>query len=123
MRKRLIYLLLSATVLLAATKPQPVNSARVEWMGGFVKMESADKAAADNAVAALELYREALEIFQEVRRKYPQWNPSLLNYRVNYCQQCIDNGIFCSVLIAFSVSTPSAAYLFFASSYPLLLIL
>ncbi len=65
------------------------NKARAEWMGGFVKMESADKVVAENAVAALSLYKEALEVFETVRRKYPQWNPSLLNYRVNYCQQQI----------------------------------
>ncbi|MBR4220068.1 MAG: hypothetical protein IKR81_02865 [Victivallales bacterium] len=66
------------------------NKARAEWMGGFVKMESADKAVAGNAVAALSLYKEALEVFESVRRKYPQWNPSLLNYRINYCQQQIN---------------------------------
>ena len=38
------------------------NKARAEWMGGFVKMESADKAVAGNAVAALSLYKEALEV-------------------------------------------------------------
>ncbi|MBR0457761.1 MAG: hypothetical protein IJJ26_00855 [Victivallales bacterium] len=76
-------------LMLQAAPPKQTNTARAEWMGGFVKMEAADKAAADNAVAALDLYKEALDIFLEVRRKYPQWNPSLLNYRVNYCQERI----------------------------------
>lgn len=67
-----------------------VDVARSEWMKGYVKLETADKAVLDaNKLAALQLYREAVAVFQEVRRKYPQWNPSLLNYRLNYCQQKI----------------------------------
>ncbi len=81
--------MLLCVVVQAAPPKQTTNSARAEWMGGFVKMEAADKAATDNVVAALDLYKEALDIFLEVRRKYPQWNPSLLNYRVNYCQERI----------------------------------
>ncbi len=75
----------------ALAAPDDPGTARAEWMTGFVKLEAADKAVADNNVmAALPLYKEALTIFEGVRRKYPQWNPSLLNYRVNYCQQNIE---------------------------------
>lgn len=76
-------------VVLLSFGAEDKNKARAEWMGGFVKMESADKVVGENAVAALSLYKEALEVFETVRRKYPQWNPSLLNYRINYCQQQI----------------------------------
>ena len=63
------------------------DNARTEWMAGFVKMETADRIAEKNPAAAIEQYKAALEVFDAVRRKHPQWNPSLLNYRVNYCQQ------------------------------------
>ncbi len=67
-----------------------VDVARNEWMKGYVKLESADKAdEADNKLMALQLYRDTMSVFEEVRRKYPQWNPSLLNYRINYCKQKI----------------------------------
>ena len=75
--------------LLPCAAAVKVEQARAEWMGGFQKMENADKAVESNVVGALELYREALAVFEDVRRKYPQWNPTLLNYRVNYCQQKI----------------------------------
>lgn len=75
----------------ALSAPVDPGAARAEWMTGFVKLEAADKAVADdNVMAALPLYKEALTIFEGVRRKYPQWNPSLLNYRINYCQQNIE---------------------------------
>ena len=66
------------------------DSARTEWMGGFVKMEEADKNLSTNAVVALDLYKGALSVFESVRRKHPNWNPALLNYRINYCQQKIN---------------------------------
>ena len=65
------------------------EQARTEWMGGFVAMESADKLAKSAPAAALEQYKAALSAFENVRRKYPKWNPSLLNYRVNYCHERI----------------------------------
>lgn len=83
----LAMLALFATMTLHAV--DHTKEARAEWMGGFVKMEAADKSAPDNAVAALDLYKQSLAVFEEVRRKYPQWNPTLLNYRINYCQQKI----------------------------------
>ncbi|NLF60063.1 MAG: hypothetical protein GX574_02825 [Lentisphaerae bacterium] len=68
----------------AAAAPADSGAARAEWMTGFVKLEAADKAVAENnMMAALPLYKEALAIFEEVRRRHPQWNPSLLNYRIN----------------------------------------
>ncbi len=87
--KRIIAIFMVCFVLFSVAA-EDKNKARAEWMGGFVKMESADKVVAENGVAALALYKEALEVFENVRRKYPQWNPSLLNYRINYCQQQIN---------------------------------
>ena len=83
-----LFAFLVATTLVAQVK---VDHARSEWMQGYVKLENADKALAeDNHLAAVQLYREALLVFETVRRKYPQWNPSLLNFRVKYCQDKID---------------------------------
>ena len=92
MKKNIIALLILffATMgLHGADNDKAAQSARSEWMGGFAKLEAADQAFQANAPAALGMYKEALEVFESVRRKYPQWNPSLLNYRINYCQQKI----------------------------------
>ena len=67
-----------------------VDAARSEWMKGYVKLENGDKAYQEgNKLAALQLYRDAVVVFEEVRRKFPQWNPSLLNFRIKYCHQKI----------------------------------
>lgn len=84
----LLIALFAATLLLGQAK---VDHARSEWMQGYVKLENADKALAENNhMAAAQLYKEALLVFETVRRKYPQWNPSLLNFRVKYCQDKVD---------------------------------
>ena len=67
------------------------NNVRNEWMKGYTKLESADKAAkAKRNQEAVPLYRSALAVFESVQRRYPQWNPTLLNYRINYCRQMIE---------------------------------
>ncbi|MBR5839231.1 MAG: hypothetical protein IKZ84_11875, partial [Victivallales bacterium] len=67
------------------------STVRDEWMKGYTKLESADKAAkAKRNQEAVPLYRSALAIFESVQRRYPQWNPTLLNYRINYCRQMIE---------------------------------
>lgn len=83
----LLFLLSFSALLPAQVK---VDVARSEWMKGYVKLENADKADQEgNKLAALQLFREAVVLFEEVRRKYPQWNPSLLNFRIKYCHQKI----------------------------------
>lgn len=84
-----VYILLLFSVL-AVYGQGRVDVARNEWMQGYVKLESADKAdEAGTKLMALQLYRDAMTVFESVRRKYPDWNPSLLNYRINYCKQKI----------------------------------
>lgn len=64
--------------------------AREEWMAGFVRLEEGGRAEEAGDVAqALSQYRDALESFEAVRRRYPGWNPSLLGYRITYCTQRI----------------------------------
>ncbi len=89
MKKRISISIAAVVILILCSSAAKVEQARAEWMGGFQKMENADQAAEKNVVGALELYKESLAIFENVRRKYPQWNPTLLNYRINYCQQKI----------------------------------
>ncbi len=87
--KIILFLALIFFPLLAVGQGQ-VDLARNEWMKGYVKLESADKAdEAGSQLMALQLYRDAMTAFETVRRKYPDWNPSLLNYRINYCKQKI----------------------------------
>lgn len=64
------------------------DQARDQWMNGYVKLEEAMKAEnTSNQVVALQLYKEALAIFTRVRARYPQWNASLLDYRISFCTE------------------------------------
>ena len=68
-----------------------LDNVRNEWMKGYTKLESADKAEkAKRNQEAVPLYRAALAVFESVQRRYPQWNPTLLNYRISYCRQMIE---------------------------------
>ena len=64
--------------------------ARSRWMTGYLKIEEAAKAESENNnVVALRLYREARNIFEEVSSQHPDWNPSLVEYRLSYCDERI----------------------------------
>ncbi|MBN2450822.1 MAG: hypothetical protein JXR77_10560 [Lentisphaeria bacterium] len=64
--------------------------AREEWMHGYVKLEEGGRAEEQgDSAQALSLYRDALTAFEEVRRRHPSWNPSLLGYRITFCTQRI----------------------------------
>ena len=66
------------------------EKAREAWMAGYVKYEAAAKAEeGGNQPLALDFYREALDAFKKVQARYPGWNPSLLDFRVNYCAERI----------------------------------
>ena len=68
-----------------------LDNVRNEWMKGYTKLEAADKASkAMRPQEAIPLYRAALAVFESVQRRYPQWNPTLLNYRINYCRQMLE---------------------------------
>lgn len=89
---RFLAVLGTATVLGLAASAGTRPKAREVWMGGFVKLEEAEKAeAGGDPVLALELLRDAAAVFQHVRRDYPTWNPSLLAYRINYCAKRIEH--------------------------------
>jgi Tfp pilus assembly protein PilF len=66
------------------------TNAREKWMSGYVKMEAAMKAEkANNQVLALDLFQQARDIFNQVQDNYPDWNQSLLTYRIQFCTERI----------------------------------
>jgi Flp pilus assembly protein TadD len=65
-----------------------VDKARQAWMSGYLKIQTAAKAANEKQLMfALELYEEALATFQEVQVRYPTWQPDVVNYRINFCTE------------------------------------
>ncbi len=89
--KKINGMLVVLTVVLLCSQCIWANDAiRSIWMKGYVIMEAADKARTENnELEAAQLYRDALDIFVTVQRRNPQWNPALLNYRITYCRQAI----------------------------------
>ncbi|MFA4945223.1 MAG: tetratricopeptide repeat protein [Lentisphaeria bacterium] len=89
---RLPAALLAGLLLLAVPLPRLAaaprdDRARDLWIGGYLKFEEAAKEEkASNQLRALELYRTAVAVFQQVQAKYPDWNVSLLDYRIRNCQ-------------------------------------
>jgi len=62
------------------------DKARELWMTGYLKVEQAAKAVEeDKKVFALELYEEALEVFEQVRKQFPEWNPDVVGFRIQFC--------------------------------------
>lgn len=97
MFKRFQNLFLSAVLVSACTvsafgrdvaaSPSP---ARDMWMDGFLKYKEgvvAEKGA--NAALALRLYQEAAATFGKVRSDYPDWQPSVVSFRINECMNRI----------------------------------
>ena len=66
------------------------EQARQEWMTGYLKLEHANKAVEEERTAsALQLFEEALAVFQQVRDSAPDWQPQLVNYRIAFCEERI----------------------------------
>jgi len=84
----ILTLLVGVVPMAQADKP---SRAREEWMAGFLKLEDGGKAEEGGRLSvALDLYRQALTAFREVQRKYPAWNPSLMTYRITFCEGRIE---------------------------------
>lgn len=63
------------------------SKVRTLWMQGYVKIEEAEQAdRAGNRQSARELFRQAHAILVEVHKNHPEWNPSLLQFRIAYCE-------------------------------------
>ena len=79
-----LLLLAGAPALRAASAE---DGAREMWMAGYLKYEEGAKAEkTNNIVLAIDLYRGAVTVFNQVQTKYPKWNQSLLDYRINFCK-------------------------------------
>jgi hypothetical protein len=84
----LMALLACPCVVHGATEGDP---ARRLWMRGYESMTQADQSYGNKAeLTALRGYEKALEVFLEVQNRYPDWNVSLLRYRVDYCRKRIE---------------------------------
>lgn len=85
------FFILSATlaaVLLAGVSPASARNreAQSAWVEAYDRLEDAEDAERrDDIARALNLYRESRKQFLAVHRRAPQWNPSLVNYRIKYC--------------------------------------
>jgi len=64
------------------------DPAREMWMSGFVKLKAGDAAEkAGNTIAAVRLYREAQQVFEDVQRQFAGWQTGLVTYRITYCAE------------------------------------
>ncbi|NLF19589.1 MAG: hypothetical protein GX595_20355, partial [Lentisphaerae bacterium] len=64
------------------------GAARDLWLVGYLAMEEAAVAARDQRLApARQLYSKALAHFDAVAQRHPDWNPDLVAYRRQYCQE------------------------------------
>ncbi len=83
-----------AAVLLACVAPASARNhdAQSAWVEAYDRLEEAEKAERQDDIAkALNLYRESRKQFLAVHRQDPQWNPSLVNYRIKYCRRKIQS--------------------------------
>lgn len=87
-RKALILALALASGAFAAElSKRDADRARQTWMAGYLKLETAAKAAREQKfMFALELYEEALAVFQEVQVLYPGWSSDVVAYRIDYAK-------------------------------------
>ena len=67
------------------------NEARTIWLRGFEVYERAEiNEKAGKYDEALKGFEEAAALFKNVQSKYPQWNNSLIEYRVKICSRKIE---------------------------------
>jgi len=85
-------LLLADAPALAGDKPskKEAQRARDAWVKGYLKIEEAARAETEkNNARALQLHEEALAIFQGVKERFGNWNPSVIEFRINFCAERI----------------------------------
>ncbi|MDT8389410.1 MAG: hypothetical protein RRC34_02765 [Lentisphaeria bacterium] len=88
---RLVFAAIVAVSCLSAVPSAQANEARAAWMTGYQKLEEARQAEDDGRhEAATALYQSAKKIFTDVKTRYPDWNPTLLRYRIKFCDERIE---------------------------------
>ena len=66
------------------------DEARKQWLIGFKKVKEAmDAETQEDKVNALMLYKESLKVFATVKDKFPNYNPPLITYRIDYSRKKI----------------------------------
>ena len=73
------------------SSPQPpATEARQIWLDGYQALETAREAETrEEFGAATEHYRQALSTFERVQQRFPEWQPSLIRYRIRFCRERI----------------------------------
>ncbi len=63
-----------------------------EQVDAYVAVVKAEQAArAGRGGEAVTLFQEALDLYREVARRYPAWNPEIVEYRISYCINQIES--------------------------------
>ncbi|MBO4684090.1 MAG: hypothetical protein J5600_02040, partial [Desulfovibrio sp.] len=92
MQNTLRFFIVAFTLLCLALplRAAPTDPVRRIWLGGYEAMTLAEQEEKDHSdLAALRHYEQALEVFEKIHHDYPEWNSSIINYRIEYCQNKI----------------------------------
>lgn len=94
MRTTISSIVLGATcVALSLAEPAPTRdgSADVQFRDAYTLVRLADGAYDRNELEkARSLYSDALETYGVLRRKFPDWQPGVVDYRIRYCMRRIE---------------------------------
>jgi predicted nucleic acid-binding Zn-ribbon protein len=73
-----------------ADLPKRNGKATAKWLEGYGQLEDAIAAEkAGNLSDALEFFQNARVVFDEVQLQFPKWNPSMLQFRIAFCDSKI----------------------------------
>jgi DNA repair exonuclease SbcCD ATPase subunit len=82
---------LASPLFQAQAQGKDDSKAREAWVLGYMKLQSATEAEEkNNLIEALNLYREARDIFQGVKQNHPDWQSDLVNFRLKFCDTKIN---------------------------------
>lgn len=97
MRNRLVAVLSFAALFLmpafsaVQARDDADSAAREAWVLGYMKLQEAtDAEGKNNLVESLRLYREARDVFEDVKKKYPNWQSDLVDFRLKFCTSKIN---------------------------------
>ncbi|MFO7820671.1 MAG: tetratricopeptide repeat protein [Lentisphaeria bacterium] len=82
------FLLQAATYASAAQDTSSQQEARAIWLQGYQTFEEARKAEEEGQREdAGRMYRQALAIFENIHTQFPEWQPELISYRIEFCHK------------------------------------
>ncbi|MBO7621039.1 MAG: hypothetical protein J6T06_11050, partial [Victivallales bacterium] len=62
-------------------------AARQLWLDGFLQMSKAAQLAEQGKIStAIHAYQDAMDHFNEVHEKFPQWNTTMVTFRISSCR-------------------------------------